>query len=517
MGKEIHMGFVAKECDMRDWKSGVVETTGVVKTTGMNDVMESFGGFPAQYYVRNEVRMVFNIIWESWEKSSNDVQKFAIAGSPGVGKSAFMVYLAFFLTRHCTRNVLLLRKVKTGKQGYKCVLLCKDSYTEIKVSRLSEMVHIRTRLHDQYPGLLFFADGFTYVEVQQNHEDLSPYALLATSSQFTTKRDDPTQRILLPAWQFDALSDFAVKTKMFEKGETAKEVFYYSGGSLRDFCTNLEDLKITVEQDLALVAGSKQAIMLMGIYGAAHLDQVDRIRRTYVDNPEKPSAYKGTGTLFVDSRYVLQRLIQQIDVDQYEQLYKMSKVVGGALHGLAFEMYLHKLATGNGFKIQARAYNPPPTASGDHVEIRIRASNSTREGSNESECKDFLRHWCVDKNSQYWYPDYAMFPNLDSVAKPVQPCLIDLAYIQMTVSDTHKLNREWLEELHDGIFKSFTGKKAYIAILPEKTEKFKLTPPQKPTTVQIPTTVPLSVAYFDGMTVPLYVAYFDGALGPNPE
>jgi len=330
MGKEIQMGFDVKEYDMRDWKSGVVETTG-----GMNNVMESFASFPSQYYVQNEVRMVFDIIWDSWKEISNDVQKFAITGSPGMGKSAFMVYLEFFLTRHCSRNILLLRKVKTVKRGYECVLLCKDYYREITVFRLSEMVHIRTQLQDEYPSLLFFADSFTDVDVQRNHEDLLPYALLATSSQFVPKNDDPTQQILLPTWQFDALSDFAVKTKMFKKGETTKEIYYYSGGSLREFRKNLEDLKRTVEQDLALVVENNQAIMLMGIYGGAHSGQVNRIRRTYVDNPENPETYKGIGTLLVDSRYVLQRLFQRCDVDQYEKLYTASKVVGGAFHAVS--------------------------------------------------------------------------------------------------------------------------------------------------------------------------------------
>ena len=107
LGDKIEMGFEAEECDIARWEAGTL-----VPTDGMQEVMKNFGGFPAKYYVRREEVIVFQTLQELWagRQSRKEFEKFALLGSPGVGKSVFLVYFAFYMARKKSRNVLILRR-----------------------------------------------------------------------------------------------------------------------------------------------------------------------------------------------------------------------------------------------------------------------------------------------------------------------------------------------------------------------------------------------------------------------
>ena len=57
---------------------------------------------------------------------SRKEKKLVILGSPGVGKSVFLLLFAFYLAIRRSQHVLLFRKLKDTKFGYACVILSKD-------------------------------------------------------------------------------------------------------------------------------------------------------------------------------------------------------------------------------------------------------------------------------------------------------------------------------------------------------------------------------------------------------
>lgn len=349
------MRFDLEECDMRKWVAG-----SLVHSNSISEVMKNLGGFPARYYVRHEEIMVSEIIRNCLQDSrgknlSGDVRKFAIVGSPGVGKSVFMVLLAFYLARCLSQGVLLLRKLKTDV-AFKCVFLSQNLYSEFKVREIRDIIRIHDQVLGECPDLWYFVDGFTQVDVNFSFGELSPYNLLATSSQFRLKSDDPTELVILPAWQFSDLADFANKTKMLEVNRTAKDVYYFSGGSLREFCRQEQNLKDRVALTVNAVGQGSEALKLLGSYGGASEGQLDNVRRHYVKDPKVLCHYSSSlhWKLMVDSAYVLKELVAGCSLQQFENVYNLTKVFGGPFHGCAFEHDLHKLAASDGFAIQAR-------------------------------------------------------------------------------------------------------------------------------------------------------------------
>ena len=102
---------------MNTWKPGDALIT--VETA---EAMKDYGGFPSLYYVRLEETMVFR----KCQELLTERRKVVLLGSPGVGKSVFLVLFAFYLAHVESRSVLILRKVKGGfpKQIFALVHVC---------------------------------------------------------------------------------------------------------------------------------------------------------------------------------------------------------------------------------------------------------------------------------------------------------------------------------------------------------------------------------------------------------
>ena len=228
---------------------------------------------------------MFKTIWNHWKgnclKAAAKLTQFAILGSPGVGKSAFIMFLTFCLARLKSHSILLLRRVKgSNSVGSTCVVLSQDYYFEVKLT-LGNIVDALGLLRKEIPGLLFFVDGFAQEQVETT-AGLGGYLMLATSSQFKWKGDDPMQLVVLPVWQFCDLHNFACKSKIFELGidaeEGSRQRYYYSGGSLREFCRDLTKLEERVEKTLSIVRRTAQAFALISESGGVAHNQVDGLR-----------------------------------------------------------------------------------------------------------------------------------------------------------------------------------------------------------------------------------------------
>jgi DNA replication protein DnaC len=461
----------AVECNLREWSAGRVIATGKISA-----IMDSFGQFPPSYYVRNEEIRLFEAIKRFWwqnevlispKETTN--KRWVLVGSPGVGKSTFLVLLAFYLARIHSQEVLVFRKLKSRDRKYVYIFLSRESYFGGEVDDIREIGPIHRRLAEEYPNLWFFIDGFTSEEIQKLHWGvLGSAILIATSSQYDIKHDDPTRRLLLPAWNESDLKLFASKTGVVEESETA-ERFYYSGGSIREFCRDKEELRMRLNEDLLIVT-SAQVTVLISQYGGKSDQQVDRIRRHYVVAPDNVDNYLGgcgEWKMVVDSAYVLKKLINMCDLKQYEEVHNFARTIGGAFHGWAFEMLVHKMAAQSGLTIHVAQDDGGNVVQKDQ---RLHVSGGiVCQGSTKANCLAYLRDtWQMDDDSNYWYPDYSRFPDIDCIAK----CTVDgqddqvvIAYIQITVGKTHALDGARLNTL-DNIFKNRYQKRVYIALLP---------------------------------------------------
>jgi len=127
--------------------------------------------------------------------------KFAILGSFGVGKSAFIVFLAFYMASFKSRSVHLLRRLKgVGAMVHRCVVLSQDYYYKVKFDDLYDFGVAFCSLYKKILGLFVLSGeiiGFSHTEVIQN-SFLFGYGMLATLSQFRWKGDDPTEVVVLP-------------------------------------------------------------------------------------------------------------------------------------------------------------------------------------------------------------------------------------------------------------------------------------------------------------------------------
>ncbi|RLN88633.1 hypothetical protein BBJ28_00026311 [Nothophytophthora sp. Chile5] len=92
-----------------------------IETPGLHAFWSSMGGFPSGYHVRQEEA----VFWAVVKKLLPSVGKspVVILGSPGVGKSSFLVLLAFYVACFQKRKVLVIRQLKEGDRKNAVVFL----------------------------------------------------------------------------------------------------------------------------------------------------------------------------------------------------------------------------------------------------------------------------------------------------------------------------------------------------------------------------------------------------------
>ena len=192
--------------------------------------------------------MVFQNCLNSLKKQSK--LRALILGSPGVGKSVFLVLFAFYLAHVESKSVIILRQLKEVRPGaYACVHVSKKGSSGSCLDDLAAYTGIWSSLLSGGSNLemtLLFLDGFMQDDIKRYYGILRGYNLLATSSQYRIKSDDGhTWGILLPTWRSEDLRLYAERMRTFssDESELSSEEFEekfqyaysYSGGSLREF------------------------------------------------------------------------------------------------------------------------------------------------------------------------------------------------------------------------------------------------------------------------------------------
>ncbi|RLN73719.1 hypothetical protein BBJ28_00025976, partial [Nothophytophthora sp. Chile5] len=435
-----------------------------IGTPGLHAFWSTLGEFPPGYHVRKEEEMFWAVVKQLL--LSTGKSPVVILGSPGVGKSCFLVLLAFYVAYFQNRKVLVIRQLKSCDRKNAVVFLKgkdgeheRSSGTSWKVSvyrafNLSAADIDAVREAEMTRGSLVLVDGYTQKYVKAN-DSLRPFNILATSCQYDKKSDDPATMVVLPAWRFEDLLGYVlsnrswlVETKQRAASDgTSEEVirqlvaehYKYSGGSLRAFCTTRE--AITRVLTAAAFFPREQSYQL--VYersGARSDDRSNHFYRQYIVDPSNVNHYVNQICWYVsvDSAYALKLLGRHnLRLDKYLEYYRHAETVGAGYLGLAYESLLHRAVSES-------------IGNGKHsVEIALRVDDSYERivldvkrtwcsGENKADCHDALT--ILDENT-YWHPDYPLFPFVDAVttcdafAKGSEEPERVLAYVQVTIRD----------------------------------------------------------------------------------
>lgn len=125
------------------------------------------------------------MFWEVIKKMLYGEDRVVIVGSPGVGKSCFLMLIAFYLACIKMEKVLVIRRLKKRKRMNAVVFFDgRGSY-----ARLSDLSSQDIRaIRGQAKGATVLVDGFNQEEVEDPDKNYSPFDVLATSCQFDAKK-----------------------------------------------------------------------------------------------------------------------------------------------------------------------------------------------------------------------------------------------------------------------------------------------------------------------------------------
>ncbi|KAL8020178.1 hypothetical protein Plhal710r2_c014g0065051 [Plasmopara halstedii] len=324
-----------------------------------------------------------------------------------------------------------------------------------------------------------------------------PFDVLATPCQFDVKHDDHSRIVVLPAWrdadllQYAKLTNWVIETglRQIKRQDTpfsklVKEQYFYSGGSLREFCKNRNSLKERVVRDWCSMENIQAFELVYNYGGGQSKRQVDCLRRHYITDCKQKVAYHDSRwwKLSVDSGYVLSQLVRKSKTDKQLEVYKYAKSVGAGFLGVAYEQLLHNAVRGAFEKCKPVVLTMREGSKYEKIEIRV--PNVICSGENEESC---YRCLSTLQNDAYWYPDYPFFPFIDAVttceAFPSKGGSGDeghnlstkssetiVAYIQVTIRSEKTFKEKRLCRLNEELDKNSllkNMKRAFVVVGPD--------------------------------------------------
>jgi hypothetical protein len=274
-----------------------------------------------------------------------------------------------------------------------------------------------------------------------------------------------------------------------------KDRYYYSGGNLRDFLSEESVVIDSIDQAVDRV-DEEVAELLNTQYARGSEKQIDRLRMTSVRVSEQGRTNEKTSALYtmtrswvcaITSEYALRRLCKIVKPSYYKELWFKGRMLGDdGLMGIAFENYVHTMAR-NGEEIQLlmRTYDRQKQSQHTYEALQIQANVCRNQGRSAAEC-DTIMQQQLD-GVDYWYPVDRCLVTIDSVARLNSDGEHIVGLIQITKSETHRIDIEAL----DRYASRFSEGVRYIALVPDKetSDKFRLRPSDPETQV------PLYVAY----------------------
>jgi hypothetical protein len=277
-------------------------------------------------------------------------------------------------------------------------------------------------------------DGWRKSELDGVMKPLNNFDLLATSLQFVPKADENVNLILLPAWSAKDLASLWEICPKLEPSKGIKEFvdkYYYSGGSARVLLDSLEDIFSLFDPVIKNLSLDQVASILSGNGGSVGVG-LDTLMRRYIVN--------GKSVYVIDSAYVLNKLNTILPLAEYVSWLNIARADGGSHYGLCLETLVNKLfrIPNKAVTFHAKRWSSNSSSAEQYVEYTSEGVNTAVEckGTSELEALKHLKSRIIDLNKDtYWYPDFARFPNIDSVL--ILPKIKTVLYLQTTVGQTH--------------------------------------------------------------------------------
>lgn len=436
-----------------------------IGTSGLNEFWKGYGGFPPSYFVRKEELMLWGLVMRIMSKRD---KRFVIVGSAGVGKSCFLILVGFYLAFVEKRKVLIVRRLKDFSEASAVVFLDGDNCRCIRKTNLSAAKISSLPDRKEFQGALILVDGYSRREVDHQF-GLFPFQLLATSVDDKMNFDDSTCEVILPGWRYDDLLQYAKLTLDDWKKSTGlgqekhkdtlalvKEQYFYSGGSLRDFCRYREDIKNGMDGICGIVR-KLQTVDLEDV-DPQRRESFDRVRRDYVIDPTDEEHYWLIchWRAQMDSGYAFKQIGRFMDCVKHFDHYQFAQKTRAGFWGSAYEQCFHgsvrRATKRSPVQVVNVVVNSDPSYSNqryDRIEIRGRAIEC--EGAVEEECYE-----CLAKLSArtYWHPDGVDFPLVDAVVmceavlRGSNEKETIVAVISTTVRDTKTFKSEMWKRLN---------------------------------------------------------------------
>jgi hypothetical protein len=474
----------------------------LVVTAALSEFWKGYGGFPASYFVRKEELVLWGLVMRFLLKAD---RRIAIVGSSGVGKSCFLTLVGFYLAMIKKRRILIVRRLKDFYEASAVVYLDGEKNICTRKANLTAAQISALPGRKEYQGALVLVDGYSRAEVDHQF-GLLPFQLLSTSMEDRTSFDDSTCEVMLPGWQHADLLQYAKLTLYDWKKSTGldqdqhketlalvNEQYFYSGGSLRDFCTNRGDVKNGM-------AGICDIVRQMQTVDLEEADphgseSFDRIRREYVGDPSDEDHYWQVPywRVQIDSGYALQRIGRFMDWEQHFGQYEFAHRVRAGYWGEAYAQCFHGSVrrSRQTFPMQLInvVVNSDPSYSNQRYDrIELHAEALECEGVTELECYARLSKLSA---GTYWYPDCGSFPLVDAVVvceavlRGSSEKETIVAFISTTVSDKKAFKPEIWADLKKALDEneSIPGwiPRVFVAVGPEVTTCKRMTVIDAPT------------------------------------
>ncbi|KAJ8576440.1 hypothetical protein ON010_g2770 [Phytophthora cinnamomi] len=401
----------------------------LVATHTLHEFLKGFGGFPSSYFVRKEELVLWGLVMRILSKRE---KRIVILGSAGVGKSCFLMLISFYLAFVEKKKVMVVRRLREFSEASAVVYLdggndsCirKANLTAAKISSLPD--------RKEFQGALVLVDGYSRQEVDRQF-GLLPFQLLASSMEDDINIDDSAREMVLPGWQYSDLLQYAESKPVDWKSsagfgqesqrtiaELVGEQYFYSGGSIRNFRTNREDVKNGIDSICSMVINAGTVdLESLNQPGSRLGEFLDRIQRHYVIdvNDEEHYWQVRRWRIQVDSGYAFKRIGRFMDWEKHFELYKFAQVARTGFWGAAYEQCLHSAVrhATKWYPVQMVnvIVNFDPTFSNQRYDrIELRDNFVQCEGRTEDEC---YRHLSKLAPGTYWHPDCAGFPLIDAV------------------------------------------------------------------------------------------------------
>lgn len=448
-----------KECiALKDWNVGAGHDI-----SWISGFMSDLGGCTVngKIFWRLEDKQVVSILDDGWFQESRPGNinvranmKSILMGSPGIGKSTILCVVAFYLAFKHKKNVLVYRKLFKMNQenclfylGYENGELVTFRVRRCKTPNAIDIYEELIRQQD-ISNVWLLLDGFRYDEIP---EGVRTFRTLATSQQVDLKSQESVDAYccLLPCWSMKDLQ--LMGRLLFDiNDDDAKERFYYSGGSVREFTRPTpDDILDGICSAVALVEDVPQMFLSPSSVSSGR-SQVDRLRRTFVQDisVKKHFVSRQNWQQVIDSEYAVLSLSLRLRSDALSKIYHWARAAGyESLAGNVFELYIHRLAAERRLTLFMSEYDPKEGNEPRHLKVErvaLKRGNAICNGTAKDHAS-YLKGWKDDKEYSYWFPSCHNFPNIDSIVKLESG---NVEYLQITVAKVDDIDAKKLVSMN---------------------------------------------------------------------